>query len=245
MKRRLGITMKSEDLKRRIDESIVVEEANMAALDARIDAREGDKPYDVRVEDGLKSLEELETERRQISDRVTQLTLLRDSLVPNDVYALGKDDLRYAGIISPDRPDPPDFGEGDWVDCGTGLPVDGLRLTFSGEELRTLLEARQREHERRAARWKHELTRTPEDATEDKPLLPDQMCENEAQEEAWRAKVMAFIRDHLEPDETYRLGQADLEFGELLPEKPGWMKQMEYEERTGVAFNLERIAKRL
>jgi hypothetical protein len=37
----------------------------------------------------------------------------------------------------------------------------------------------------------------------------------------------------------------DLEFGEVLPEKPGWMQQQEYEERTGVAFHLERIAKKL
>lgn len=131
------------------------------------------------------------------------------------------------------------------MDIGSGFPIEGLKLTFLGEELRTLLEERQRVHEARAERWKHELTRTAEDQTEDAPLLPDQMCENEAEEEEWRAQVMAFIRDHVEPDETYRLGQADLEFGELLPEKPGWMQQEEYEERTGVAFHLERIARKL
>jgi hypothetical protein len=41
------------------------------------------------------------------------------------------------------------------------------------------------------------------------------------------------------------VGEADLAFGELLPEKPGWMEQDEYEERTGVAFHLERLTKRV
>lgn len=71
------------------------------------------------------------------------------------------------------------------------------------------------------------------------------MCENHVKEEAWRVEVMTFIRDHIDPDETCHLGKDDLDFGELLPEKPGWMQQEEYEERTGVAFHLERIAKKL
>jgi hypothetical protein len=41
-----------------------------------------------------------------------------------------------------------------------------------------------------------------------------------------------------------RLGEADLAFGELLPPKPGWLEQEEYEERTNVGFQLERLAKR-
>ena len=130
------------------------------------------------------------------------------------------------------------------MDCGTGFPIDGLRLTFPGEELRTLLDARRCEHEARAAHWKRELSRKPEDAAEDEPVLPDHMCKNQASEEEWLAEVMAFIRDHVEPEEVYRLGREDLEFGELLPEKPGWMKQDEYEERTALAFNLDRIAKK-
>jgi len=48
------------------------------------------------------------------------------------------------------------------------------------------------------------------------------MCANEAQRHEWRAAVLGFIRDHIEPAEIYRLGEADLAFGELLPEKPGW-----------------------
>jgi hypothetical protein len=32
-------------------------------------------------------------------------------------------------------------------------------------------------------------------------------------------------------------------FGELLPEKPGWLEEEEYEERTGVGFHLERLTR--
>jgi hypothetical protein len=38
------------------------------------------------------------------------------------------------------------------------------------------------------------------------------------------------------------LGEADLQFSELLPEKPGWLEQEEYEERTSVGFHLERLS---
>ena len=48
---------------------------------------------------------------------------------------------------------------------------------------------------------------------------------------------------HIETSETYRLSAADLECADLLPEKPGWMEQEEYEQRTRVGFNLERVVK--
>jgi hypothetical protein len=31
----------------------------------------------------------------------------------------------------------------------------------------------------------------------------------------------------------------------LLPEKPGWLEQAEYEERTSVGFHVERLSKRV
>ena len=69
------------------------------------------------------------------------------------------------------------------------------------------------------------------------------MCNNESERRAWRAKVLSFIRDYIDANQTYRLGPADVEFGELLPAKPGWVEQQEYEERTSVGFNLERLTK--
>jgi hypothetical protein len=99
--------------------------------------------------------------------------------------------------------------------------IEGLRLTIPGEDLRRLLAQRIADHRRCADRWKREQTRTEEDQTEERPLLPEHMCENEAERHEWRAKVLEFIRDRIESTEVYRVGEADLHFGELLPEKPG------------------------
>ena len=110
--------------------------------------------------------------------------------------------------------------------------TDGLKLTFSGVELRKLLEERIAGHQQHADRWRREKSRTPEDETEDAPLLPDTICTNEAERHSWRAEVLEFIRDHVEAAETYRLSASDLEFGELLPSKPGWLEQDENDERT-------------
>jgi hypothetical protein len=57
--------------------------------------------------------------------------------------------------------------------------------------------------------------------------------------------VLAFIRDHIDGSKTYRLRDADLAFGELLPQMPGWMEQDEYERETRVGFNLERLTKEI
>src|SRR5688572_32008270 len=100
--------------------------------------------------------------------------------------------------------------------------IDGLKLTVTGEELRTLLEQRMDDHLRRADPWKREQARAPEEQTEDEPLLPDHICANEAERHGWRVQVLGFIRDHIDLAEAYRLGEADLAFSELLAEKPAW-----------------------
>jgi len=76
-------------------------------------------------------------------------------------------------------------------------------------------------------------------------VLAESMCANEAEQHDWRGNVLGFIRDHIESDEVYRLGEADLTFAELLPEKPEWLAQQEYEERTSVGFHLGRLATRI
>jgi hypothetical protein len=123
--------------------------------------------------------------------------------------------------------------------------IDGLKLTVSGEELRALLERRIEDHRRRAEWWKREHARTPEEQTEEEPQLPEHMYANEAERHEWRAEVLEFIRDHIDPSEAYRLSEADLVFGELLPDKPGWLEQQEYEERTSVGFHLGRLEKKI
>ena len=123
--------------------------------------------------------------------------------------------------------------------------IDGLRLTMAGEDIKRLLDDRIDEHRQCAAHWKSELARTPDEQTDDHPLLPDHICENEAERHEWRIEVLEFIRNRIEPLEVYRLGEADLGFAELLPAKPGWLEQVEWEERNAVGFNLERLAKRV
>jgi hypothetical protein len=109
--------------------------------------------------------------------------------------------------------------------------IDGLKLTLTGEEIKSLIQERITDHRLRVAHWTEEAARTLEDQTEDHPLLPEHACENEAELHEWRADVLTFLRDHLDPSEVYRLGEADLEFAELLPEQPEWLEQDEYEER--------------
>jgi hypothetical protein len=113
-----------------------------------------------------------------------------------------------------------------------------------GEEIRRLLDERVQAHEARAAHWRERID-VPVDDDDPKTWMPDHICENGAEEHEWRARVLMFVRDHIEADELYRLDEVDLEFGELLPEKPGWMEQAEYEERTAVASNLDRLRREL
>ena len=98
--------------------------------------------------------------------------------------------------------------------------IEGLKVTMTGEEVRTLIEQRAAEHQLKAARWIEEAARTPADETPEAPLLPEHICENEAARSEWRAERLSFLRDHLDPSEVYRLGEMDLEFAELVPEPP-------------------------
>lgn len=128
------------------------------------------------------------------------------------------------------------------MDSTVGV-VHGLRLTMTGEVVRKLLDDRIEGHRRREEHWRRELARTPEEQTEEHPLLPDHMCEHEAERHAWRVEVLQFLREYVDPAAVYLLGEDDLAFGELLPPKPGSVAQEEYEERTSIGFNLERLTK--
>jgi hypothetical protein len=243
MIRGLQITISGEELSDRIADRIRMHEAAASALDMRIKRREGDQPFDVRPEGGFKTLGEQENERQHYRDRVLCLTLLRDNIVAGEAYVLDRTDLRLAELISPDCAVAAEISDDKCVDHSKKVAIDGLRLTMPGEEVRRLLEQRIDDHQRRAHRWRREQARTPEQQTEDEPLLPDEICANEAERHAWRADVLGFIHDHIDKGELYRLGEPDLAFAELLPEKPWWLEQAEYEERTRIGFHLERLTK--
>jgi hypothetical protein len=243
MIRGLHVAIRGEELSERIGERIRIHEATINALDVRLKQREGDQPFDVRGEDGFKTLSELQDERQHYRDRVLLLTLVRDTLAPGELYALSGADLRLAELISPDFKGASEISGAGCVHAVNNATIDGLRLAIRGQELRSLLEQRIHRHQERAEWWKQEQARTPDQQTEEEPLLPDHMCANESERHGWRADVLGFIRDHIDSADTYRLGEADLAFGELLPEKPAWMEQEEYEDRTSVGFNLERLTK--
>jgi hypothetical protein len=123
--------------------------------------------------------------------------------------------------------------------------IEGLKLTMTGEEVRKRLAERVKHHERLVAHYKREAAREPDPKDENDFCLPEHMCEFEQELHEWRVAALTYIREHVEGGEVYRLGPADLEFGELLPEKPGMVEQEEYEREQRVGFSLERIAKEI
>lgn len=123
--------------------------------------------------------------------------------------------------------------------------IDGLKLTMTGEEIRSLIEQRAAEHRTRATNWKREAARTPEDQTEDRLLMPERMCEHEAGQHEWRAEVLTFVRDHVDPSEIYQLGEWDLDFAELLPTRPEWLEQDEFDELAHRKHDLGPYARRI
>ena len=129
------------------------------------------------------------------------------------------------------------------VEKRDGVMIDGLKLTMTGEEIRTALDERIRVHERRAEQWRHEANRPIGSQTEEEPLLPTHMCENEVEEEQWRIQVLTFIREHVCPSETYRLNEKDLAFGELSPRSQAGCSRTRYERDNAVGFGLERLSR--
>jgi hypothetical protein len=220
----LQFTIRGEELTRRIGERLAVHENELATLEARVKRRDGDQPYDIRVDDGLDTFGELLDQRNKCRQKVWELRLYRDTLLSGDTYTLSLGDLRAARLIGVDANDP---NAEDDVRVRHQV-IDGLRLTMCGVDLHRHLDDRVRAHEGRAKWWKHEQTRT-DDETEDSPIMPEHICENEAEREEWRAAVLGFIRDRIDPLTTYRLAESDFELIELLPEKPGWLEQEEYE----------------
>jgi hypothetical protein len=121
--------------------------------------------------------------------------------------------------------------------------IEGLKLTMTGEEVRKRLAERIKHHQQLVAHYKKEAAREPDPKDDYDFVLPEHMCEFEQELHGWRAEALTYIREHIEGGEIYRLGPADLEFGELLPEKSGLVQQEEYEREQRVGFALERIAK--
>lgn len=119
--------------------------------------------------------------------------------------------------------------------------IDGLKLTFTGDELRRLLHERAGTHRAAVARIKLEQC-SGREPTIDCPQLPEHIVEEMIDRHEWRSEVLDFIRAHVESAETYRLGSDDLQFAELLPEAPRWIDDDEYDSQSRLAFQVGRIA---
>jgi hypothetical protein len=123
--------------------------------------------------------------------------------------------------------------------------IEGLKLTITGEEVRKRLAERIKRHQQLVAHYKREATRELDPKDDFDFVVPEHMCEYEQELHGWRAEALTYIREHIEGGEIYRLGPADLAFGELLPQKPAMVQQEEYEREQRVGFSLERIAREM
>ena len=92
---------------------------------------------------------------------------------------------------------------------------------MSTEELATRLAVRILWHHQLADQYEEEL-RKPE-AQRDDPLMSEHMIEHEMRQHQEEAATLTMLREHLVPDEIYRLTESDLRFADLVPEF-----QMEY-----------------
>ena len=94
--------------------------------------------------------------------------------------------------------------------------IEGLKLTMTGGELRERLDEKIRWHEGRRDEFARALA--PSDDPESVAAqLPDHIIEHMRDEHDSRASVLVLIHDHVVESETYRLGEADLMFAEMIP----------------------------
>jgi hypothetical protein len=99
---------------------------------------------------------------------------------------------------------------------GKAAVIDGLKVQMTSEELAGRLAERIRWHEQTALEYQHELE-MPEDQRGD-PETPEHILEHKVQQHREDAAVLTLIRDHLIPNEMYRLSELDLRFADLAPE---------------------------
>lgn len=99
--------------------------------------------------------------------------------------------------------------------------IDGLKLAMSGDEVTLLLNERI-ERIRTIIGIKRDAIagNEPPPRTDYVSQVPAEVVEDEIRQHEHRIRVLTIVRDHVLRDETYLIGQKDLEFAELLPEPP-------------------------
>ncbi len=96
--------------------------------------------------------------------------------------------------------------------------IEGIKVQYQTEELRSHLLTRAAHHDQRAA-WYHEMA---EKADALPPGLsmnnsPVQSAKDQETKHMQRAALFRVMADHLIPSETYQLTVEDLDFLEVLP----------------------------
>src|SRR5687767_5707893 len=87
---------------------------------------------------------------------------------------------------------------------------------MSTEELAARLAERAAWHRTLASEYEEELRR--DEAERDDPLMPEHMIEHEMREHVEQGAFLELVREHLIPNEIYRLAESDLRFADLVPE---------------------------
>ena len=93
--------------------------------------------------------------------------------------------------------------------------IDGLKVTMSGEELKRKLDERIESYARQAAHWARQIEAP--DSDEDQ-AMPAHLVQHQIERAHDQVETLTFIRDHIIGEETYRLGEYDLRFADLLPD---------------------------
>ena len=119
--------------------------------------------------------------------------------------------------------------------------VTGIRVAFTGEEIREALHGRIEAARQRAERWKYEAGRPLENQTIEEPVLPTHICINEERRALWRADVLAVIHERINRSEVYLLSKRELDFLGLLPPKPPLLGPYDLEDESREGFTIERI----
>lgn len=107
--------------------------------------------------------------------------------------------------------------------------IRGIQLNVPGRELVVRLADRIRWHRERADALISQMTKLAKvehEAADDligalgRYESPRSILEKRVREHQERATFLTFVRDHVDPDDLYRLDSADLRMTEILPDKP-------------------------
>lgn len=100
--------------------------------------------------------------------------------------------------------------------------IDGLKLQMSSAELEAHLEERRAHHEERATFYRRQVDALRDGGVRPEAITNDPLSslEKDMQRHQNKQALMAFMRDHVVPDETYQLDESDLARLEIIDR--GW-----------------------